>query len=71
MPHNDTAARIGRRLADLLILVFTLKRTRRCPQNCGMTVRFRFVSDAEAKRWTAVAADHAGRHQWRPNGGTR
>lgn len=68
MTHNDTTAPIGHRIADLLALIFTLKRTRRCPQGCGVVIRFRCVSDAEAKRLTTVATDHAGRHQWRPIG---
>ncbi|MFF6984231.1 hypothetical protein ACFZAV_42715 [Streptomyces sp. NPDC008343] len=66
MTHNDTAARIGRRLVDLFFLVFLAQRTRRCPKGCGMRVRFRAVSNAEAQRWTDVAADHAGGHKWRP-----
>lgn len=72
MPHDDsTPTRLGWRISDLLALVFTLKRTRRCPQGCGVVIRFRFVSDAEAKRLTAVANDHTGRHQWRPVGEAR
>jgi hypothetical protein len=68
MTHNDTTARIGRRLLDLLFLVFMAERTRRCPKGCGMMVRFRAVSKAEAQQWTAIAADHAGGHRWRPIG---
>lgn len=65
---DGAAARIKRAVSDLAFLVFLAEHTRRCPKGCGMMIRFRAVSEAEAQRWTAVANDHAGRHQWRPIG---
>lgn len=65
---NGIVARVGRGLSDLFFLVFLAQHTRRCPKGCGMFVRFRAVSEAEAQRWAAVVADHAGGHHYRPVG---
>lgn len=51
-------------LADALARLQGMQ-TRRCPKACGLVIRYRAVSETEAKRLTAIAADHDGRHQYR------
>lgn len=52
------------RLADALARLQGMQ-TRRCPEACGLVIRYRAVSEVEAKRFDAIAADHDGRHQYR------
>lgn len=51
------------RIADTIARAAGLQ-TRRCPHGCGLIIRFRAVSKTEADQLTAIAADHAGRHQY-------
>jgi hypothetical protein len=64
MARNNAAMRIAHRVSDFFALLVLGLHTRRCPQGCGVVIRFRVVSKTEGEQLTAVAADHAGRHRY-------